>query len=257
MKIDWSPLKAELSLWRRAGLALPLWWRDDDAVANTPALTRLAALSSEVALPVYVAVIPDLIEPTLAPAIAQAPNLFPVIHGWRHIRHAPEGAKNAEFGHDRDGAENELTQAYQRMEKEFGQALVPLFVPPWNRLAAQFLPALTAAGYRGFSTFGPRNTAQEEGGILQINTHIDPIYWREDRGLVAPAMLIAKLVQTLQERRGGLTDAGEPLGLLTHYLVHTEDVWAFSGEVLRVLLDGGAVPADIGALLQSGRSPSI
>ncbi len=92
---------------------------------------------------------------------------------------------------------------------------------------------------------------------MQVNTHVDPIFWRGDRGLVDPETLIADLVTTLQERRMEQADRDEPLGLLTHHLVHTEGVWAFTRDVIAVLLDEGAVPADIGALLQAGRKPSI
>ncbi len=257
MKIDWGPLTRELSLCRQSGLSLPLWWRDDDAVADTPALARLSALSSEVGLPVYVAVIPGLVQPTLAPLIAQQHNLIPIIHGWRHISHAPTGAKNAEFGHPRTGAEVELSQAYMKMRVEFGTALVPLFVPPWNRIARELLPSLAAAGFQGLSTYGPRKTVHATQGVVQVNTHVDPIFWRGDRGLVDPETLIADLVTTLQERRMEQADRDEPLGLLTHHLVHTEGVWAFTRDVIAVLLDGGAAPADIGALLQAGRKPSI
>lgn len=257
MKIDWSALTAEMALWRRAGLTLPLWWRDDDAVADTPELGRLSALSHAIGLPVYVAVIPDLIEPTLAPAINGMPQLIPVIHGWRHISHAAKGDKNAEFGRPREGAARELTQAYDRMNEVFDQALVPLFVPPWNRITPAFLPHLGSVGFQGLSTFGARKAVYAAEGVLQINTHIDPIFWRGDRGLVEPATLVSKLVITLQERRTGQTDCEEPLGLLTHHLVHTEDVWSFSQDVVAILLDGGAIPADIGALLQAGRKPSI
>lgn len=257
MKVNWSALSGELALWRQAGLTLPLWWRDDDAVADTPELGRLSALSDKLCLPVYVAVIPSLIEPTLAPVIMDRHGLIPVIHGWRHISHAPEGAKNAEFGHPREGAARELIHARNRMNKVFGQQLVPLFVPPWNRFSPMFLHDLGTAGYRGLSTFGPRKSVHAAEGIIQINTHIDPVFWRGNRGLVDPETLVAKLVATLQERRSGQADCEEPLGLLTHHLVHTDDVWSFCGDVISLLLDGGATPADIGALLQAGRSPSI
>lgn len=257
MKIDWGPLTAELSLWRRDALPLPLWWRDDDAVAATSELSRLSTLSGEVGLPVHAAVIPDLIEPTLAPVIVHDQNLIPIIHGWRHVSHSPATAKNAEFGHARDAAPSELSQAIERMTEVFGPSLVPMFVPPWNRIAPEFRPELTNAGYNGLSTYGPRKATEPTTGLVQINTHIDPIFWRGDRGLVAPEPLLEKLVVTLQDRRTGHADPTEPLGLLTHHLVHTEDVWAFSRDVIAVLLDGGAVAADIGALLQAGRSPSI
>ncbi|KIN71176.1 polysaccharide deacetylase family protein [Sulfitobacter guttiformis] len=257
MKIDWSPLTAELALCRRAGLPVPLWWRDDDAVAATAALDLLSDLAATTGVNVHVAVIPERIAPSLAPAFASRPALVPVIHGWRHISHAPEGAKNAEFGHQREGAFAELKLAYKRLDHEFGARLVPLFVPPWNRMAAEFHPALVSAKYCGLSTFGPRPTVTLVKGLVQINTHIDPIFWRGHRGLVDPEVLVAEITATLRDRRTGQTDSTEPLGLLTHHLVHSAEVWDFTADVLRVLLDAGAVPADIGALVQTGRNPSI
>jgi hypothetical protein len=40
MTPDWTALDAELAAWDQAGLTLPLWWRDDDAVKPTPALDQ-------------------------------------------------------------------------------------------------------------------------------------------------------------------------------------------------------------------------
>ena len=243
MKIDWSALTTELQLWRRANLPLPLWWRDDDAVAATPALERLIRAAQDSGMRVHVAVIPAQAEPPLVAALAQA---VPMVHGWRHVSHAPAGAKNAEFGHPRAEAQAELDHALSRMQEMFGAQLLPVFVPPWNRLDAGLMPVLEQLGYRGLSTFGARET----GAVpVQINTHIDPIFWRGDRGLVAPDQIISRLCETLRARRTGHADSAEPLGLLTHHLVHTEQVWAFSGNLCRVLLDGGAYPADLRALL--------
>lgn len=257
MKIDWSPLTSELALWRRRDLPLPIWWRDDDAIADTPALGTLSQLANDVGVPVYVAVIPDPMTPSLPPAIQKDPHLIPIIHGWQHISHAPEGAKNAEFGHPRPFAAAELKQAIEVLETGFGDQLIKLFVPPWNRISLDLLPVLAASGYRGVSTYGARSTTFAATNLMQINTHIDPIYWRGHRGLVASETLIEGIATTLRERREGRTEASEPLGLLTHHLVHDDDIWSFCGEVLRVLLDGGATPADIGSLLQAGRNPNI
>lgn len=257
MKIDWSPLDVELAHWRRDGLVLPIWWRDDDAVAATPALERLSDISLETGMPVHVAVIPDLIEHSLGPALLKQPNLVPVIHGWRHHSHAPVGAKKAEFGEPRLGATDELAHAHARMIKEFGASLVQLFVPPWNRIDDSFLPALVSIGYNGISTYGPRSARFASGNLVQINTHIDPIFWRGHRGLVDPDDLVTSITNTLRDRRIGHTDNREPLGLLTHHLVHTDEVWTFSRDILSVLLDGGAVPANIAETLQDGRKPNI
>lgn len=254
MRLDWAPLMDELSLWRREGLTLPIWWRDDDAMARTAQLDQLSALSEEIGVPVHIAAIPDLLEPGLPAFVATAPHLIPVVHGWRHISHAPQEAKKAEFGQMRAGAANELQLAINHLTEHFGQRLLPLFVPPWNRIDAGFMPVLTRAGYGGVSTFGPRTAGTD---LLQINTHVDPIYWRGHRGLADPEALIAGAVATLRARRNGETDSDEPLGLLTHHLVHDADIWEFSAQMLRVLLGGGAQVADIAGHLQAGRSPSI
>ncbi|MEP2919126.1 MAG: polysaccharide deacetylase [Sulfitobacter sp.] len=246
MKIDWSPLLAELGLWRREGLPLPVWWRDDDAVAETPALSRLQRLSEDLGVAVHVAVIPGRLEDSLLPAMTSG---VPMVHGWTHISHSPQGVKNAEFGQPRKEAAGELVQAMAVMQAAFGEALLPVFVPPWNRIDASIIAQLKAAGYAGLSTYGPRKAPLAAEGVAQINTHIDPIFWKGHRGLAEPETLIAGIVQTLRDRRTGRTDATEPLGLLTHHLVHTEDVWDFSAEVLQVLLDGGAVPAALAAHL--------
>ena len=254
MKIDWSPLTSELSLWRHDNLHLPLWWRDDDAVANTPALDRLTRIAQDIGLPVHIAVIPDLLEPSLPPVFENTPFLIPVVHGWRHISHAPQGAKNAEFGHARPDAAVELRAGIDRLQLAFGAQLLPMFVPPWNRIDPAYLPVLADAGYRAVSTYGPRTRPMASNWLNQINTHIDPIFWRGDRGLVPTDKLISGIVDTLRDRRTSRTDITEPLGLLTHHLVHTEAIWSFSHDICRVLLDGGAVPADLRAPL-SGAQP--
>ncbi|WP_340249203.1 polysaccharide deacetylase family protein [Sulfitobacter pontiacus] len=245
MTVDWTALDAELALWRAEGLHLPIWWRDDDAIAPTPALDRLAALAEDLSLPVHIAVIPRHAEPALAAYSKDRPLIRPLVHGWQHISHAPDGAKKAEFGHPRPDAAHELAQALNRMQQLFGDDLLPIFVPPWNRLDDGLLPVLADAGYVGVSTYLPRNNRIAAPGLVQINTHIDPIFWRGTRSLVPPDTLIADITKLLQDRRKGLTDPQEPLGFLTHHLVHDEDIWGFTHACLARLLDGGAVPSQM------------
>ena len=245
MTVDWANLDAELAIWRAEGLHLPIWWRDDDAIAPTPALDRLAALAEDLSLPAHIAVIPEHAEPALAAYSKDRPLIRPLVHGWQHISHAPDGAKKAEFGHPRPDAAHELAQALNRMQELFGDDLLPIFVPPWNRLDDGLLPVLADAGYVGVSTYLPRNSRIAAPGLVQINTHIDPIFWRGTRSLVPPDILIADITKLLQDRRKGLTDPQEPLGFLTHHLVHDEDIWGFTHACLTRLLDGGAVPAQM------------
>jgi hypothetical protein len=245
MTADWSLLSAELARWRAERLALPLWWRDDDATEPTEALDRLADMSADLGLPVHLAVIPEPAQPALAALCLQRPELIPMVHGWQHRNRAPEGQKKAEFGLARPDARTEAAQAMDRMRALFGDRMVPVFVPPWNRIDGALLPELPALGYSGVSSFLPRPARLAAPGLVQINTHIDPIFWRGGRGLVPPGDLIAQITTLLAERRAGTTDATEPLGFLTHHLVHDADIWRFTRDCLATLLDAGATPINL------------
>ncbi|TNJ47731.1 polysaccharide deacetylase family protein [Phaeobacter sp. B1627] len=240
----WDELDRELTLWSREGLDLPLWWRDDDAVAPTEALGRLEDLAGELGMPVHLAVIPHSAVAELAETVSQSQHLLPVVHGWAHVNHAPTEAKKSEFGSTRpvDEALNEAEQGIERLQQLFGPALRPMFVPPWNRISAAMLPWLAGLDYAAISTFGPRKRVQAAPGLLQINTHIDPINWHGDRSLLDSGSILTPLVAQLQARRAGSVDRTEPLGLLTHHLIHDEGVWSFCETLLRRLLDGPARP---------------
>ena len=244
MTVDWSPLTSELALWRAENRPLPIWWRDDDAIKETPELTTLLTLSESLNCPVHLAVIPEPATPELVTACRDAENAVPVVHGWTHQNHAPKGEKKAEFGHPRAAALDETSAALARMRDLFGQNLLEMFVPPWNRIDDSVVAGLGAQGYRILSTFTPRK-AREVAGMVQINTHVDPIFWRGGGGLADPDLLIAEIVKLLKDRQSGETDAAEPLGFLTHHLVHDAAIWSFTERCLSVLLDGGATPFNL------------
>jgi hypothetical protein len=242
MTPDWSPLNTELVLWREQDLTLPLWWRDDDAIEPTTALEQLCAMSEELGVPVHLAVIPAHASKALATRLAASPGMIPVVHGWAHQNHAPASEKKAEFRAHRpiDATTRDAKDGLDHLRTLFGPSLTPMFVPPWNRIDREVVRELPALGYRVLSTATPRKAALAAPGLWQINTHLDPIDWRGTRGLVSQEYLISQLVQHLQDRRTGMADNSEPYGLLTHHLVHDEDIWKFTREVLTRLLDGPA-----------------
>lgn len=240
MRIDWSDLRAELAIWRAEARDLPIWWRDDDAVEATGALTQLIELAETIEVPLHLAVIPSDAKTSLAEVAGARPLVVPMVHGWAHHTHAPEGEKKAEFGNPRAEAAAEMGLGLTRLKVLFPNDIIGFFVPPWNRIDARLIASLPSAGYAGLSTFTPRQAAYPVPGLVQINTHLDPIFWRGGGGLVPPEQLISGLVKTLQDRRAGVTDAAEPLGLLTHHLVHDAAIWDFTRGVLEELLGGGA-----------------
>lgn len=257
MSADWRPLDAELDRWAAAGMILPLWWRDDDAIAPGPALDRLAGLAATTGLAVHLAVIPAGATTALADRVATDPWLRPVVHGRAHENHAPAGEKKAEFGAHRPVPVMlaEARQGFDRLRDLFGDRLHPMFVPPWNRIAPALVASLPKLGYRALSTFTPRVAADAAPGLVQINTHLDPIAWKSYRGLADPGALIAQLAAQLADRREGRADNGEPYGLLTHHLVHDEAIWQFAGAVLTRLVAGPAHPWTLPAPPPSPPSP--
>ncbi|MFS4582129.1 polysaccharide deacetylase family protein [Phaeobacter sp. C3_T13_0] len=237
---DWTALDRELARWQDDGLILPIWWRDDDAIAPTPQLDRLTDLSERFALPVHLAIIARDASPELVARVSNTQTLVPVVHGWAHQNHAPAGEKKAEFSVHRpvDNVLHDAEQALHQLQNLFGSQLRPMFVPPWNRIGAEIVPWLAGLGYSALSTFMPRARAKAAPGLWQINTHLDPIDWKGTRSLVPPALLLSQVVSQLAARRKGHADVAEPYGILTHHLAQDDVTWAFCADIMRRLLEG-------------------
>ncbi|NIZ15244.1 polysaccharide deacetylase family protein [Phaeobacter sp. HF9A] len=244
MTQGWDALDTELALWTEQGLHLPFWWRDDDAVAPSPALTRLEDLAARMEMPVHLAIIPRDATPELAAKVTQSAHLLPVVHGWAHKNHAPAAQKKCEFGSTRpiDLTLEEAEAGLTRLKELFGPRLIPMFVPPWNRVSSALLPWLAGLDYAMLSTYGPRKREHIAPGLTQINTHLDPIDWHGSRSLRDEEELLAGLVEILRARRTGSQDNDEPLGLLTHHLEHDDAIWRFCETLIARLLAGPAQP---------------
>ncbi len=232
---------AELARWREEGLFLPVWWRDDDAVAPTPPLERLLALAAQFVAPLHLAVIPKPAIPELAARLQPLPNVFVLTHGWQHANHAPGNQKKAEFGLHRPlpVMVGEITAGRQRLANLFGDKALPVFTPPWNRIAPEVVTALSGIGFAAVSAYTPRLGKFAANELLQVNTHLDPVAWKSGGGLVDAALLDAQLTRELEALRTGSTDNAEPYGLLTHHLVQDEATWAFTEAFLETLLASG------------------
>jgi predicted glycosyltransferase len=224
---SWAPLDAALARAEDTGRTVSFWWRDDDAVAPTSALDRLLDLAGRYRIPLAIAAIPTTAEPSLAEHLGDAPNIAILVHGLGHTNHAHEGSKKAEFGAHRPLAEavRDAQTALALGEERFGPCFLPVFVPPWNRIAPELVPSLAKLGYRGLSTFNDRAQRMPAPGLVQINTHIDPIHWHGTRSARPLHEMIALLARAIEARLGGRADPDEPIGLLTHHLVHDEAVW--------------------------------
>lgn len=242
---DWSPLKTALARLKDAGRTLDVWWRDDDAISVTPALLRLLALSHSLEAPVALAAIPALTRADLVGHLLHDKRTSLLVHGLAHTNHAPPGGKKAEFGSHRALSLrlSDATAALARLRALTGGTVLPVFVPPWNRIAPDMLPGLAEIGFTGLSTFQDRPSASPTAGLCQINTHIDPVHWHGGGGLADADALIALTAQAIDTRRSSTIHELEPLGLLTHHLVQDAATWLFCASWLDAMrqADGAIV----------------
>jgi len=222
----WRALEEELDRWAAAGRVAELWWRDDDARRPGAALGRLLALARRHRLGPGLAIIPEGADPGLAAALDEAPGAVALQHGYAHRDHARRGEKRIELdGHRRPEAVlGELAAGRATLEGLLGERLLPVLVPPWNRIAAPLVARLEAAGYRVLSGFGARRAGT--AGPRAVNTHVDLIDWRGGRGGRPPEAVAAALVAHLRARRRARVDPGEPTGILSHHRDHDERCWA-------------------------------
>lgn len=225
----WAELDAELEFWHAAGERPTFWWRDDDTEAPTEALERLIDLSEKYNAPLHLAVIPENIDPGLAPRLAAAPLVWNMQHGFAHKNHEPKGERASEVGKSRDLAlqEADLREGWHRMQSAGLPNLLPVMVPPWNRIGAQVIPHLSAWGYCALSGFDRRMERTDASGLQHFNGHVEPLRWRPDALFAGTEKTLEQCVVHLRERRTGLADRDEPTGLVTHHLQTPEEAWAF------------------------------
>lgn len=224
-----AAVRRRLDALAAAGRRVAFWWRDDDAVAATPALDRLIAIAEAHGVPLALAAIPARAEASLAARLAGAPTVAVLQHGFAHANHEPAGSRAAELGGARpaDAVLAELDDGRCRLAGLVGDRLLPVLVPPWNRIAPEIAARRREAGLTGLSTFTARTIDDH-----RLDAHLDPIAWKTTRGFAGFEKMLRVLDEELAARAalaGGATAASvAPIGLLTHHLAHDEAVWTFT-----------------------------
>jgi hypothetical protein len=205
------------------------WWRDDDAVAPSDQLDRLLQLSEICKVPVTLAVIPEPTGDALALRLAGLSGVNVAAHGWSHRNHAPTGEKKQELGAHRPAnvVLDELSEGFAHLRGLYPKQFVSVLVPPWNRVAPQVVEGLPGIGFDAISTFGPAKPAP----LRVINTHVDLIDWRGTRGGRPTEALFSDIVEAMNRPEP------EPMGLLSHHLVHDAQAWSFLEQLFELTLN--------------------
>lgn len=228
MSGGWRDLRTELQRWQDSGLTATFWWRDDDARDVSIQLDRLLRVAGELHTALALAVIPVGATNALMQRLRAAPPVDVLQHGYAHLNHSPDAEKKSEFGNHRGLPAQlaELRDGQRRLETLFG-ACLPVLVPPWNRIDQRVVECLARLGFAGLSTSGGRAAAVDTHGLRHVNTHVDPVAWRGNRGFCGEPDALRQVLQHLSARRAGSADRAEPTGLLTHHLVQDDACWSF------------------------------
>jgi hypothetical protein len=235
-------LHRELDAWSDDEALAAFWWRDDDLCIPTdkldPLLRTAAALEAEPLL----AVVPKWATDDL-PRLLSGESARVAVHGWAHVNHETAQAKKAEFGPARPVASlvADAVAGRDKLAALFGDQLTACFVPPWNRVAPELIPALSGVGFSALSTYGTAGSDTRDLGLSWINTHVDVIDWRGDRRFIGSNAMARCIVNQLSHRRQETTSTVEPLGLLTHHLEMTSEDWFRFKEICQMLMTHPAV----------------
>ncbi len=214
-------LDAELAHWASAGRRPALWWRDDDARAVTPALERL--LTTAAGLPLALAIIPDGDLAGLAAHLAHHPSVTVGQHGVDHLNRRPDGQPAGEYPLDADPDHMAVNiQAGWRALTDHG--IKPdFYTPPWNRLDAALPGVLIDLGFTALSAWP--GEPGEHRGLARRDAEIDLLRWKGGPRFRGAGRLLGQLRAALELRR--VIGSDEPVGLLTHHLVHDAAAWRF------------------------------
>ena len=218
------------SLHKKAASGSPVyfWLRDDDAIEPGDMLDRLLELTETFEVPLTLAVIPAHTGDALAQQLAASEHVSVAVHGWSHTNHAAADEKKQELGNHRpiDEILAELSNGYTQLSQLHRSGFVPLLVPPWNRIAPEIVDRLSELGFTAVSTFGDEKST----ALLSVNTQVDIIDWKGNRGGRPAIDLEAEIIDCLEKDRSFI-------GVLTHHLVHDEAAWQFLQQLFEATKD--------------------
>ena len=121
----------------------------------------------------------------------------------------------------------ELARGLSHVSCLHGERALPMLVPPWNRIDAGLISDLGDVGFEALSVYGPPRPVP----ISVLNSNVDLMDWHGTRGCRDHSLLVRDIVAELGR---AFESGGDPVGLLTHHLVHDEMAWSFLARLFDV-----------------------
>jgi hypothetical protein len=244
------PVEAALDT---AAAPVDVFLRDDDTGWGDDALLALLDLVDAHELPIDLAVIPGALGVRLATALrlraaAGDGRLRLHQHGYAHVDHETEGRK-CEFGpaRDRESQRADIQAGRRRLLDRLGEAIDPIFTPPWNRCTRDTAVCLAELGFAALS----RETRAEPYGLPGLAELPISVDWFAHRHRVrlTPRELGVVL--------GGAVISGAPVGLMLHHAIMDAADRRRAGELFALLAEHeNARPVNMASLVSRRLEPA-
>ena len=146
--MNWQPLLDELGQWQQIGRVATFWWRDDDAISDTPALRTLFSITDP--LPIAIAAIPAKCDVTLSALLAGYSRVAVLQHGWRHLKNDGQAS---EFPATRNSKTvlAELQAGFTILTELFESQFLPVMAPPFHGWSNDFTSRIATRTIRSVS----------------------------------------------------------------------------------------------------------
>lgn len=210
------------------------YFRADDIGAGGRPFEALCALFREHGIPLAMAVVPAWLSDSRCEQLFRVAPLDEPLwnwhqHGWRHVDWQRTGTKS-EFGDGRPYEKQfrDISQGQKKMNSIFGEHLLHVFSPPWNRLCPTTIKVIQALQFKGISMMGPFPRGVKTGNDLknlriQVNLHS-----RKGRDGEGDFRLLCHELTSWTGRR-------EPVGIMLHHQRMNDFAFQFLHELLHLL----------------------
>lgn len=227
------------------GQTATFFFRDDDAGWDDPLLFRLVDIFLSRTIPIDLAVIPATLHSRLSQQLLARHNdsggsIRMHQHGFCHANHEPAGRK-CEFGASRGTAEqaDDLTSGYRCLMDAWGDAVDPIFTPPWNRCTQATADLLELLPYKVLSRDRSASPLQLSE-VVEIPVSVDWCRWEQTGG--GRNRLGWEIAAAIA--------ADQPVGIMLHHAVMPEDACKAVSDLLDLLIrHGNAVCVSMISLL--------
>lgn len=210
-----------------------LFFRADDIGAGGRAFEALCQLFRHHNIPLALAVVPAWLTDIRADQLFAAAPLEERLwgwhqHGWRHVNSQLTGEKS-EFGEQRPAEKQwrDICLGLEKMTEIFGERLVPVFTPPWNRLPIATLRILQELNFKAVSITKPFPSTIIPGiGLKNLRIQLD-LHTRKAKDGSTDFLNLLNELSNLATKK-------EPFGIMLHHQRMTLFAFEFLNELLHL-----------------------